>query len=153
MLKLWNVDLFSDLVAFRSIFWTLLSVFTVLFPIVLHFLTKFLFPCSELPTGWYPWGIQQLVSTYSNYKPVCSSLNFNLRGGVFWSSHNSKYQDLPKFQLGGGCSEVVKTQSAKICLNFNFQGRGRGFCFRTGCSEEFKHKFCLATFLKPLHHR
>ena len=30
-----------------------------------------------------------------------------------------------------GCSEVVKTQSAKICLNFNFQEGG-------GCSEVVK---------------
>ena len=25
--------------------------------------------------------------------------------------------------------------------------------FRTGCSEDFEHKFCLATFWMPLHHR
>ena len=43
---------------------------------------------------------------------------------------NSKCQDLPKSQFsvgegaGGGGSVVVKTQSAKICLNFNFRGRG-----------------------------
>ena len=30
---------------------------------------------------------------------------------------------------GGGCSEVVKSQSAKICLNFNFQGLGGGWMF------------------------
>ena len=55
---------------------------------------------------------------------------------------NSKCQDLPKFQFGcsvvvklkvprsgqlligggGECSVVVKTQSAKICLNFNWGG-------------------------------
>ena len=40
-------------------------------------------------------------------------------------------QDLPKFQFGegerglGGVLEV-KSQSAKICLNFNFQGGGGG---------------------------
>ena len=62
-------------------------------------------------------------------------LNFNFLGGVLWSSQNSKYQDLPKFQSfgswllnsnfwkgAGGYSGVVKTQSTKICLNFNFEG-------------------------------
>ena len=34
-----------------------------------------------------------------------------------------KSQDLPKFQLGGeGCSEVVKTKSAKNCINLNWEG-------------------------------
>ena len=43
-------------------------------------------------------------------------------------SQNSKCQDLPKFQFWGegGTLSQVKTQSAKICLNFNFRGRGRG---------------------------
>ena len=48
-------------------------------------------------TRWYPWGIQRLVSTYSNW---------------------------PTGQ-GEGFVMNVKTQSAKICLNFNFQ-RGGG---------------------------
>ena len=42
-------------------------------------------------------------------------------------SQNSKCQDLPKFQFGeGGVGTLsqVKTQSAKICLNFNFWGQG-----------------------------
>ena len=39
-------------------------------------------------TRWYPWGIQWLVSTYSNCNPVCSR-------------QNSESQDLPKFQFGG----------------------------------------------------
>ena len=29
--------------------------------------------------------------------------------------------------LGGGYSETEKSQSAKICLNFNFRGGGGGF--------------------------
>ena len=34
-------------------------------------------------------------------------------------------QDLPKFQISGGVTlSQVKTQSAKICLNFNFWGGG-----------------------------
>ena len=43
-------------------------------------------------------------------------------GGVFWNWKVTKCQDLPKFQLGGGYSETEKSQSAKICLNFNFGG-------------------------------
>ena len=80
---------------------------------------------------------------------------------------------------GGECSVVVKTQSAKICVNFNLGGGGGGqllcssqnskcqdlhkFHFsgrggsgpnpRTVCSCQFKQKFCLATFWKPLHRR
>ena len=67
----------------------------------------------------YPWGIQRLVSTYSNRHWA--------RGG--WGvrcseSQNSKCQDLPKFQFSGGGDVLkVKTQSAKICLNFNSRGR------------------------------
>ena len=48
---------------------------------------------------------------------------------MFCSSQKSKCKDLPKFEFGGGrgCSVVVKTQSAKICLNLNFR-RGGGRC-------------------------
>ena len=62
----------------------------------------------KYPTRWYPWGIQKLVSTYS------------------LKTENTQCQDLPKFQFGegeAGYSGQVKTeytQSAKICLNFNF---------------------------------
>ena len=61
---------------------------------------------------------------------------------MFCSSQKSKCQDLPKFQFGGrgfcssqksnfnfqlgGCTVVVKSQNAKICLNFNFGGGGGG---------------------------
>ena len=54
---------------------------------------------------------------------------------MFCLSQNSKCQDLPKYHFlgvrggggggGWGCSVLVKTQSAKICLNFNFR-RGGG---------------------------
>ena len=52
---------------------------------------------------------------------------------MFCPSQNSKCQEMPKFQFpggergeagGGGSSVLVKTQRAKICLNFNSQ-RGR----------------------------
>ena len=45
-------------------------------------------------------------------------------GWVFLGSQNSKCQDLPKLQFSGGGVYfwVVKTQSAKICLNFNWGG-------------------------------
>ena len=58
--------------------------------------------------------------------------------GALWSSQNSKCQDLPKFQLEGGYSGVVKTQSAKICLNFNFRGRGYSGVVKTQSA-----KICL----------
>ena len=106
-------------------------------------------------------------------------------GGVLSVSKLKVPQELPKFQFfwgggggwGWGCSVPVKTQSAKICLHFNFQGggcsvlvktqsakirptfhfRGGGgvFCPRTRCSCQFEQTFlpCHATFWKPLHHR
>ena len=68
-------------------------------------------------TRWYPQGIQELVSTY-----VLSKFQFS-EGGVI---QNWKCQNLTKFQFSGGSgySWVVKTQSAKICLNFSFGGLG-----------------------------
>ena len=54
---------------------------------------------------------------------------------------------MAKFQFSGGwgvgdwvlCQVKVKTQSAKICLNFNiFGGRGRG---GIGCQEMAKFQF------------
>ena len=45
--------------------------------------------------------------------------------GCTLPSQDSKCQDLPKFQFLGGILCQVKTQSTKICLNFNFRG-GRG---------------------------
>ena len=38
----------------------------------------------------------------------------------------SHWEDLPKFQFSGGgeYSETEKSQSAKICLNFNFRKGG-----------------------------
>ena len=103
-------------------------------------------PCSvkipwatNISTRWYPWLIQQLVSKYSN----CHWS----RGGTFWKRSDlgsAKKIRVLKFWVGGGCSGKskpkvqtfasisifrggkvfwkVKTQSAKICLNFNFQG-------------------------------
>ena len=78
---------------------------------------------------------------------------------MFCISQNSKCQDLPKFQFsgGGGCSVVAKTQSAKICLHFNFR-RGALHTnipekLKWGHSRNFEHKFCHAILWKPLHHR
>ena len=56
---------------------------------------------------------------------------------------------------GGGRSVVVKTQSAKICLNFNFQGGGWGCSVpnpRIGCFHQFEH-ILPCHFLEPLYHR
>ena len=94
-------------------------------------------------------GILQLKSQSAK---IC--LNFNFRRGGYSATEKSKCQDLPKFQFSGGggysatekskCQDLpkfqfwgggmggilqLKSQSAKICLNFNFQGgRGRVFC-------------------------
>ena len=57
----------------------------------------------------------------------------------------SHWEDLPKFQFwgGGGYSETEKSQSAKICLNFNFfwGGGGRGVYSATEKSQSAK--ICL----------
>ena len=61
-------------------------------------------------------------------------------GGGGWGtlpSQNSKFQDQPKFQFsgeGGLCQ--VKTQSSKICLNFNLGG-GVLYCSESGALSEF----------------
>ena len=87
------------------------------------------------------------------------------RGGL--GSQNPKCQHFPKFQFfrgaGGGRgfwkvktqsakSCLVKIQSAKICLNFNFRGRGRGVFWnqipQQGCSGEFGQKFLEACVLE-----
>ena len=101
-------------------------------------------------------------------------------GGVL-ESQNSKCQDLPKFQYGGGVFGKVKTQrsaqdlpkfqffwegmfwkvktqSAKICLNFNFQV---GWCSGTksknrGVLENLVKNSWKHMFWKPsllVHHR
>ena len=83
---------------------------------------------SNEQTRWYPLGIQKLVSTYDlpDYRP---EFQFSGAGGILGKSKLKKYskcQDLPKFQFGGYSGQVKteNTQSATICLNFNFQGGG-----------------------------
>ena len=76
-------------------------------------------------------------------------------GGGHSGSQNSKCQDLPKFQFWGkGGILEVKTQGAKICLNFNFR---RGDVLNPipeqGVVRNLSTNFFLATFWKPLHHR
>ena len=60
--------------------------------------------------------------------PKCQDLpTFQFLCGGVLESQNPKCQDLPKFQFWGEGREVfwkVKTQSAKICLAFNFGGKG-----------------------------
>ena len=67
--------------------------------------------------------------------------NFHFGGEVYSQpNQNSKCQDLPKFQFsggGGGTLSQVKTQSAKICLNSNFQGGGLLYCSESGALSEF----------------
>ena len=63
-------------------------------------------------TRWYPWGIQRLVSTYSNH---------HRRGGVL-ESQKPKCQDLPKFQFseGGGVLNQIPQQGVLRILSRNF---------------------------------
>ena len=68
-------------------------------------------------TRRYPWGDTAISLHTIQLQPF-------LRGGGILDSKNSKGQDLPKFQWGGGVSWVFKAQSAKICLNFNSWGTG-----------------------------
>ena len=85
---------------------------------------------SPMETRWYPWEIQRLVSTYSNCNPVCSSS----RGGgcsVVVKTQSAKISLNFNFQRGGGISVVVKTESAKISLNFNFQRGGISVVVKT----------------------
>ena len=58
-------------------------------------------------------------------------------GGGYSETEKSKCQDLPKFQFSGweGGILKLKSQSAKICPNFNFRGGGGG-----GYSETEKSK-------------
>ena len=65
-------------------------------------------------------GILQLKS-----QSVKICLNFNFWGEGYSATEKSQCQNLPKFQFlgwGGGYSATEKSQSAKICLNFNFGG-------------------------------
>ena len=58
-------------------------------------------------------------------------------GGYDLESQNPKCQDLPKFLFFGWGGEViwkVQTQSAKICLDFNFRGGG-GWVWGVGGGE------------------
>ena len=57
-------------------------------------------------------------------------------------SKYSEWQDLPKFQWGGCVLESQNTQSAKICLDFNFRGDGGGFWGEEGYSGKSKYSKC-----------
>ena len=100
----------------------------------------------KIGTRWYPWGIQQLVSTYE----IQTNLpNFSCLGGgeevVLQTNSNSKCQDLLKFSLGRGTPDQLKMpRSAQIFI-------GRGHSRPTflkylsgGHSRNFEPKF-LAT--------
>ena len=57
----------------------------------------------------------------------------------------SHWEDLPKFQFsgrgGGGYSETEKSQSAKICLNFNFRGGEYSETEKSKCQDLPKFQF------------
>ena len=66
------------------------------------------------------------MGVLESQNPKCQDLpKFQFGWGSVLESQNPKCQDLPKFQfLGGGLGVFwkVKTQSAKIYLNFNWGG-------------------------------
>ena len=72
-------------------------------------------------------GVSQGELEYYPYDKYKSPHTLSVGGGGYSRSQNSKCQDLPKFQFfqwGRGGTLEVTTQSAKICLNFNFLGGG-----------------------------
>ena len=88
-------------------------------------------------------GVGTLPSQNSKFQDL-PKFQFSGGGGTL-PSQNSKFQDLPKFQFWGwGVLCQVKTQSSKICLNFNFHGGG-GYStvLRVGHSQNFEPKFTV----------
>ena len=103
--------------------------------------------CQDLPKFQFlgvGGGVGGILKLKSQSAKIC--LNFNLGGG-YSETEKTKCQDLPKFQFLGGYSETekskcqdvpkfqflgggwggilkLKSQSAKMCLNFNFRGGG-----------------------------
>ena len=61
-------------------------------------------------------------------------------GGGYSEVKYSKCQDLPKFQFGAGGVLKVNTQSAKICLNFNFLAGDGGSILKANSQSA---KICL----------
>ena len=99
-------------------------------------------------TRRYHWGIQRLVSTYSNCNPVLGSQNW-------------KCQDLPKFQfsrvfLDKSRTPLVRNSKCQDLANFLFPGGGGVILdqARIGYSCQNEQKFAMpATFSKALHCR
>ena len=97
-----------------------------------------------------------------------------LGGGVFWDRSDLDSEEKVRvWHFGGGCSGTgqIWTQRKKWefdifwegvfwdrsdldseSLKFWVGGGRSGPNFRTGCSAQFEHKICFATFWKPLHH-
>ena len=89
-------------------------------------------------TRRYPWGIQRLVSTYSNCNPVLGSQNW-------------KCQDLPKFQfsrvfLDKSRTPLVQNSKCQDLANFSFRGGGGG-----GYSWPGKNRVFLPKWAKICH--
>ena len=103
--------------------------------------------CQDLPKFQFSgWG-----GGYSaTEKSKCQDLpkfQFSGWGGGYSATEKSKCQDLPKFQfsgcvcVGGGGILQLKSQSAKICLNFNFLGGGGILYCRIGVNCRIWTKF------------
>ena len=110
--------------------------------------------CQDLPK--FQWGGRVFCTSQ---KSKCQDLpKFQWGGGgggVFCTSEKSKCKDLPKCQFLGGDegreSGVFCTRQKSKCQDlpkFQFSGGCPVPNPRSGCSCQFEHKFCLATFLE-----
>ena len=79
---------------------------------------------------------------------------------LYWSSQNSKCQDLPKFQFSGGGVLFWSSQNSKCqdLAKFPFRAGGGGGIFLGNqivnwYSGQNEQKFCLATIWELLHRR
>ena len=103
-------------------------------------------------TRWYPWGIQRLVSTYSNlYMGWGGQKSYSLKLGVGdggWCEIGQMWTQRKKFEFGGGRSDV-KCQNPKCQDLSKFQYSGGGGVMWNqislqGWSEEFGQNFLEA---------
>ena len=69
--------------------------------------------CWTAITRWYPWG-DTVISLHILQLPLTGGCSGK---GQIWTQER-------KLEFGGRVFWKVKTQSSKICLNFNFLGEG-----------------------------
>ena len=125
--------------------------------ILLHSYAHYNVKCQ---TRWYPWGIQQLVSTYSNLQlqtgllmgcsgkskpkvPRSGKISI-FKGGGVPESQNPKCQDLAKFQFSGERG-VLESQNPKCQDLAKFQLGGGG-----GFGTKFQNRGVLSNLVKKI---